>query len=110
MIIRDNNWNGDRDKGCKVSQNLIVDLISKMEVVKILRYRTGVVNGDIDYVLDCSNSQEGLHELRVLHKTLAGDKTDNHQIIILKGGVLKFSDFIVYIYLNSVEVDEDRSM
>jgi len=110
MIIRDSNWNGDMNKGCQVSQKLIIELISKMEVVKIFPYRHGMVKGTIDYNLDCSNSSEGLEELRHLHRTLAGEKTDNHQIIILKGAILKFSDFSVYVYLNATEVDENKSM
>ena len=110
MIIRDINWKRDMDHGCQVSQRLIVELISKMEVVKVLPYRHGVVKGNIDYFLECHNSSEGLEELRRLHRTLAGDKTDNHQIIILKGAILKFSDFSVYVYLNATEVDENKSM
>ncbi|MCK9198172.1 MAG: hypothetical protein M0P49_01050 [Bacilli bacterium] len=110
MIIRDNNWNRDLDQGCQVSQKLIAELISKMEVVKILPYRHGVVKGTIDYTLECSNSSEGLEDLRRLHRVLAGDKTDNHQIIILKGAILKFSDFSVYVYLDATEVDENKSM
>ncbi len=110
MIIRDINWNRDMDKGCQISQKLIVGLISKMEVVKVLPYRHGMVKGNIDYFLDCNNSQEGLEELRKLHRTLAGNKTENNQIIILRGAILKFSDFSVYIYLNATEVDENKSM
>ena len=110
MIIKDSNWNRDMDKGCKVSQRLVVDLISKMEVIKILPYRHGVVKGAMDYHLDCHNSLEGFEELMCLHRILAGDKTDNHQIIILKGAILKFSDSSVYIYLNATEVDENKSM
>ena len=106
MIIMDKNWNRDMEKGCKTSQNLIVGLLSKMEVVKVLPYRVGIVNGTIDYFLECSNSHEGYEELKNLHRVLAGDKIDNHQIIILKGVILKFSDFCVYVYLNATEVDE----
>jgi len=106
----DNNFNSDRGRDCQVSQKLIIELISKMEVVKILPYRTGMVKGNIDYRLDCNNSSDGIEDLRRLHRVLAGDKTDNHQIIILKGAILKFSDFSVYVYLNATEVDENKSM
>lgn len=105
MIIEDRNLNYDLDPNCQVSQRLIVDLISKMEVIKILPYRVGKINGHLDYCLSCSNSSEGIGELRRLHRILAGEKTDNHQIIILKGAILKFSDFSVYIYLNETEVE-----
>jgi len=110
MIIRDRNWNRDMDNGCQTSQKLIIELLFKIEVVKVLPYRVGMVNGNIDYFLDCSNSHEGYEELKQLHRVLAGNKIDNHQIIILKGVILKFSDFCVYVYLNATEVDESKSM
>jgi len=110
MIIEDSNLNYDKDQNCLVSRRLIIELLSKMEVIKILPYRVGRVNGDIDYQLSCIMSTEGISELRKLHRTLAGNKTDNHQIVILKGAILKFSDFSVYVYLNATEVDENKSM
>lgn len=83
--------------------------IQSFEVLKVLPYRQGRISSykkqeTIDLV---NNRVPGsiYEEYRRTHRKLAGDKADNHQIIICKHKEQKialiFSDYFIYVFYNA---------
>lgn len=83
--------------------------IQSFEVLEVLPYRQGRISSyKKQETIDLVNNRvpESIYEeYRRIHRKLAGDKADNHQIIICKHKEQKvaliFSDYFIFVFYNA---------